>query len=313
MENNKSVKEFKEGDHINTNLLISSLVRGVTNAGLPYLSLSLQDKTKSIDGKLWDVKPEIEKELAVGKVFNFDLEINMYRNNLQAKVIRVFPVDPSSIDMNDYVFTSPVSKDELRNNIAEGINQINNENISKIVNGMLNYYSSDVYEYPAAAKIHHNFIGGLATHVSGMIKVANALADIYPSVNRDYLVAGVILHDLGKIEEFTSPSITEYSIQGKLLGHISIVDARLLQIARELKLEDSEELMVLRHMVLSHHGEYEYGSPVLPETLEAELLTYIDNIDSKVAIINKALDDVKEGEFSQKIFAMENRCFYKHK
>lgn len=313
MENNKSVKEFKEGDHINTNLLISSLVRGVTNAGLPYLSLSLQDKTKSIDGKLWDVKPEIEKELAVGKVFNFDLEINMYRNNLQAKVIRVFPVDPSSIDMNDYVFTSPVSKDELRNNIAEGINQINNENISKIVNGMLNYYSSDVYEYPAAAKIHHNFIGGLATHVSGMIKVANALADIYPSVNRDYLVAGVILHDLGKIEEFTSPSITEYSIPGKLLGHISIVDARLLQIARELKLEDSEELMVLRHMVLSHHGEYEYGSPVLPETLEAELLTYIDNIDSKVAIINKALDDVKEGEFSQKIFAMENRCFYKHK
>lgn len=313
MDEVKQVKDFKEGDHINTNLLISSLVRGITNSGAPYLSLSLQDKSKAIDAKMWDVKPEIEKELAVGKVFNFNLEINMYRNNLQAKVIKVFPVDPASIDMNDFVFTSPISKDDLRNNISEGINQINNENISKIVNAMLNYYKGDVYEYPAAAKIHHNFIGGLATHVSGMIKVANALADIYPSVNRDYLIAGVILHDLGKIEEFTSPSITEYSVSGKLLGHISIVDARLLQVGKDLKLEDSEELLILRHMVLSHHGQYEYGSPVLPETLEAELLSYVDNIDSKVEIINKALADVKPGEFSSKVFAMENRCFYKHK
>lgn len=313
MENNKKVKDFKEGDHINANLLISSLVRGVTNSGAPYLSLNLQDSTKGIDAKMWDVKPEIEKELSTGKVFNFDLEINTYRNNLQAKVIKVFPVDPTSVDMNDFLFTSPISKDELRKNIAEGINQINNENISKIVNAMLNFYANDVYEYPAAAKIHHNFIGGLATHVSGMIKVANALADIYPSVNRDYLLAGVILHDLGKIEEFTSPSVTEYSIKGKLLGHISIMDARLLEVGKELKLDESEELMILRHMILSHHGQHEYGSPILPETLEAELLTYIDNIDSKVAIIDKGLADVKPGEFSQKIFAMENRQFYKHK
>lgn len=313
MDEVKQVKDFKEGDHINANLLISSLVRGIANNAAPYLSLSLQDKTKAIDAKIWDVKPEIEKELVAGKVFNFNLEINTYRNNLQAKVLKVFPVDPASVDMNDFVFTSPISKDELRKNISEGINQIDNENISKIVNGMLNYYANDVYDYPAAAKIHHNFIGGLATHVSGMLKIANALSDIYPCVNRDYLIAGVILHDLGKIEEFTSPSITEYSVSGKLLGHISIMDARLLQVGKDLKLEDSEELMVLRHMILSHHGKYEYGSPVLPETLEAELLTFIDNIDSKIFVIDKALADVKTGEFTQKIFAMDNRCFYKHK
>ena len=309
----KLVKDFKEGEHINTNLLISSLVKGVTNSGAPYLSLSLQDNSKAIDAKMWDVKGEIDKQLSVGKVFNFELEINMYRNNLQAKVIKVFPISQSEINMEDYIFNSPVSKDELRKCIADGLNQINNENIAKIVNSLLNYYSKDVYEYPAAAKIHHNFIGGLATHVSGMIKLANALADIYPSVNRDYLLGGVIIHDLGKIEEFESPILTEYSTKGKLLGHISIIDARLLQIGKDLNLEDSEELLVLRHMVLSHHGEYEYGSPILPETLEAELLTYIDNIDSKVAIIDKALSDVKVGEFSGRIFAMDNRYFYKHK
>ena len=309
----KLVKDFKEGEHISTNLLVSSLVKGVTNSGAPYLSLLLQDSSKAIEAKLWDVKGEIEKQLAVGKVFNFELEVYMYRNNLQAKIIKVFPISQNEVNLIDYVFNSPVSKDELRKNIADGINQINNENISKIVNAMLNYYNKAVYEYPAASKIHHNFIGGLATHVSGMLKVANALADIYPSVNRDYLIAGVILHDLGKIEEFTSPVLTEYSTKGKLLGHISIMDARLLQIGSELNLEDSEELLLLRHMILSHHGQHEFGSPVLPETLEAELLTYIDNIDSKVAVIDKNLADIKEGEFTQRIFSLENRCFYKHK
>ena len=310
---NKKVKDFKEGDHLSVPLLISALTRGVTNSGAPYLSMTLQDATKAIDAKLWDVKSEIEKELQVGKVYEFELEINLYRNNLQAKVIRVFPLIQSELKMEDFIFNSPISKNDLRRNIADGINQINNENISKIVNGLLNHYENDVYEYPAAARIHHNFIGGLATHVSGMLKVGQALCEIYPSINRDYLLAGIILHDLGKIEEFTSPIITEYSPAGKLLGHISILDARLLEIGKELKLEDSEELLLLRHMVLSHHGKHEFGSPVLPETIEAEVLTYIDNIDAKIAIIEKAFEDINEGEFTQKIFAMENRVFYKHR
>lgn len=310
---NKLVKDFIEGDHINANLLISSLTKGVTNSGAPYLSLVLQDNSKAIDAKMWDVKSEIEKELGVGKVFNFDLEVNMYRNNLQAKVIKVFPVSQSEIDMTDYVFNSPISKDDLRSYIAEAINTINNEKISKIVNAVLNQYENAVYEYPAAAKIHHNFVGGLATHTVGMLKLASAVCDIYPSINRDYLIAGVILHDIGKIEEFTSPIVTEYSTAGKLLGHISIMDAILLSVGKELKLEDSEELMLLRHMVLSHHGKQEFGSPVLPETLEAEVLSHIDDLDSKIAIIEKSLADIKEGQFSSKVFAADNRTFYKHK
>lgn len=309
----KKVKDFNEGERVNTSLLISSLVRGTTNSGSPYLSLVLQDSTKSIEAKLWDVKPELEKQLEVGKVYDFDVEVIKYKNNLQAKVLKVLPRPQFEIDMNEYVFRSPVSKDVLRSNIQEGINMIENENIAKIVSGALNYYANDVYEYPAAAKIHHNFIGGLATHTSGMIKVAAALCGIYPSLSKDYLIAGVIIHDLGKIEELTSPVVTEYSKQGKLLGHISIMDARLLEIGKDLGLEDSEELLILRHMVLSHHGQLEYGSPMRPETLEAEMLNLIDNIDARINTIDKALAEVKEGEFTQKIFALENRVFYKHK
>lgn len=308
----KQVKDFNEGEHLQTNLLISNVVKGTTNSGAPYLSLTLQDSSKAIEAKLWDVKPELASQIEVGKVYDFDLEIIKYKNNLQAKVLKVMPVAQNSVNMDDFLFKSPISKDELRNTIQEGINQIKNENIARIVSSMLNFYSNDVYDYPAASKIHHNFIGGLATHTAGMLKIGLALCELYPSLNKDYLVAGIILHDLGKIEELTSPVVTEYSDKGKLLGHISIMDARLAQIGQELKLDDSDELLILRHMVLSHHGEYEYGSPVRPETLEAEVLSQIDNIDAKINIITKALDEINPGEFTQKLFAMDNRVFYKY-
>ena len=309
----KKVKDFTEGERVSTDLLISQLVRGTTNSGSPYLSLVLQDNSKSIEAKLWDVKPELEKQLEVGKVYDFDMEIIKYKNNLQAKVLKVLPLPQADIDMEQFVFRSPISKDNLRSSIQEGLSLIENDNIARIVSGALNYYANDVYEYPAAAKIHHNFIGGLATHTSGMIKIAVALCSIYPSIDRDLLLAGVILHDLGKIEELSSPVVTEYTKEGKLLGHISIMDARLLQIGNELDLADSEELLLLRHMVLSHHGQLEFGSPVRPETMEAEILNLIDNIDARINTIEKALADVKEGEFTQKLFSMENRVFYKHK
>ena len=307
------VIDLKEGDRLNIRLLVFGLTKGVTNSGAPYLSLVLQDCTKQIEAKLWDVKPEVEKELVVGRVFDFEMEINRYRGVLQAKVIRVLPINQAEIDINAYLSQSSISKEVLHKNIEDGVNSINNTNLALLVNALLNYYGNDFYDYPAASKIHHNFIGGLATHVSGMLKLAYAIAEIYPLVNRDYLVAGVIVHDLGKIEELTSPIVTEYSTTGKLLGHISILDARLLEVAKQLHLEDSEELLILRHMVLAHHGQYEYGSPVLPETVEAEMLTFVDNIDARINIMDKALADIKPGEFTQKVFALDNRCFYKHK
>lgn len=309
----KQVKDFIEGERLDVNLLISNLVKGTTNSGAPYLSLNLQDNSKAIEAKLWDVKPELASQLETGKVYNFSLEIIKYKNNLQAKVLKVLPVSENEINMEDFLFKSPVPIEELKNTIQTGLNSIENENIARIVSAMLNHYANDLYEYPAASKIHHNFIGGLATHTTGMLKIAQAIASLYPQINKDYLYAGCILHDLGKIEELTSPVVTEYSTAGKLLGHISIMDARLAEIGRDLKLEDSEELLIIRHMILSHHGELEYGSPIRPATLEAEILSMIDNIDAKINIIDKALSEIKEGEFTQKLFAMDNRVFYKHK
>lgn len=307
------VKDFQEGQRLKEKLMISASTGGVTNSGAPYLNLTLQDNSKSIEAKLWDVKPEIQKQIESGKVYEFDLEIHRYKNNLQAKVLNIMPIPQSEINPEDYTFRSPISQEELKNEIQKALNSIENPIVLKIVNATLNKYQNEFYQYPAASKIHHNFIGGLATHTVGMLKLADSICSIYPEINRDYLFGGVILHDVGKIIEFSSPVLTEYTVEGKLLGHISIMDAILANITKELLVEDSEEAKLLRHMVLAHHGAYEFGSPVLPMTLEAEVLSYIDNLDSKINVINKALEDIGEGEFSNKLFALDNRSFYKHK
>ena len=309
---NKKVADFKEGEHLEMPLLVAGLTKGTTNSGAPYLSLILQDDSKDIEAKIWDVKPEIAKEMEVGKVFEFEFDVIKYRQNLQLKIAKVLPLIQSEINKSDFIFKSPIKKDELRSALSEAINRIKDPIIAKITVAVLNEYGEAFYEYPAASKIHHSFIGGLATHVKGMLEIAKAITEIYPQVDYDYLCAGIILHDLGKIEELSSPIVTEYTTKGKLLGHISILHAKLTEVIDDLKLSEAKEALILRHMVLAHHGQLEFGSPVRPMTLEAELLYLIDNIDARINTITKALDQIKEGEFTPKLFALENRSFYKH-
>ena len=145
-----------------------------------------------------------------------------------------------------------------------------------------------------------------------MAELGDFLAKKYAPVNRDLLITGILLHDLGKIVELEGPVIYHYSVEGKLLGHISIMVSEIRMAAKELGI-DNETPLLLEHMVLSHHDKPEYGSPVSPLTKEALLLTYIDNMDSKMAIVDKALEGINPGEFTQKIFPLDGRTMYKPK
>ena len=145
-----------------------------------------------------------------------------------------------------------------------------------------------------------------------MLNLAEVVCSLYPMLHRDLLLGGVLLHDIGKLVELSGPVITEYTMEGKLLGHISIMQAKVAQVADRLQLE-GEEVILLRHMVLSHHGHYDYGSPVLPMLPEAEMLYFIDNMDARMNSLQKAIDPIEEGEFTPRIFSLENRSFYKSK
>lgn len=167
-------------------------------------------------------------------------------------------------------------------------------------------------EAPAATRNHHEFMSGLAYHVVSMLHLAKSIANLYPSLNTDLLYAGIILHDLGKVRELSGPIDTEYTIEGKLIGHISIIASEIHQAANELGIE-GEEVMLLEHIVLSHHGKGEWGSPKPPLLREAEIIHYIDNLDAKMNMMDRALQKVEPGQFSERIMPLENRTFYRPK
>lgn len=308
----KTIQELMDGDTGTFTYLIKEVNKGVTSKGAPYLSLNLQDKTGNIDAKLWSAKPEQINGFKAGMILQFNGEVLSHNKQLQMRVNDCRILDRHSINLLDFVREGDIPRAQLKKEIEERIAAFENQTLKTLVSKVLEQYEKDFYAYPAASKLHHDFVGGLATHVWGMLKLAEAICQCYPMLNKDLLYSGVILHDVGKCIELSGPVITEYTMEGKLLGHISIMQSLVDSIAKENHLE-GEEIILVRHMILSHHGEYEYGSPVLPMIPEAEMLHYIDNMDARMNVLAKAYEGVEEGEFTPRIFAMENRSFYKSK
>lgn len=305
------IREFKEKQRYTMNLLVKNVVKGVTQKGAPYLSLVLQDNSGTIDGKLWDASAEDMEAAKPGHVEQLSFEVLDYNNALQLRVHSIQDLDQEPIDLSEYVMASPVAVSELKTRINGYISSITNPVLQKLVKGMYEKVGRTFFDYPAASRIHHNYLGGLAEHTLGMANLAEYIAGAYPFLNRDLLIAGVLIHDMGKTAELGGLVSNEYTLEGKLIGHISIGHGWLMETAETLGLANETETMLLRHMILSHHGKHEFGSPVLPEIPEAEALYLIDNIDSRMVSLRSALETVKPGQWSQKMFAFDNRQFYK--
>lgn len=304
------ISELSSMQNINMPLLVTQVKSGVTNAGAPYLSITFRDNSGSIEGKLWDVKEKHNKIIKTGKVLNVKADVINYRNCLQLKVIDCN--EPTEeVDMQQFVLSGPYSKETLKEYIDEEINKINNSDIFRIVNSIYKQYEKEIYSSAAAAKNHHEYFGGLATHVYSMLHLSEMICINYPYLNKDLLTAGVLLHDIGKVIELKTGPVTEYTLEGKLLGHISISQTIIKETADKLNI-NSEVVTLLRHMVLAHHGQYEFGSPVLPMIIEAEALHFIDDMDAKMTMIEKELNAIGEKEFTARLFALDNRSFYKH-
>lgn len=305
------IKDFIQNTPIQLPLLIGNVSQGVTQNGAPYLSLVLQDSSGQIEGKWWDVPKEALDAAETGKIGLVSADVLLYRGALQ---LRVKGIDYSgTYDLSEFAVASEFDTEFLKNKIQSYIDMIENPVYSQLVKGCFDHYGDSFFEYPAATRNHHDFVGGLATHVYTMCQTAVGLKEVYPLINLDLLLAGILVHDMGKIEEYTRALLSEYSTEGKLLGHISIMQAQLFSIAQKLGLENTEESMLLRHLVLAHHGLMEYGSPVRPLVVEAEILHFIDNIDARMNMFDKLMDNLDEGEFSPRTFSLENRSFYKPK
>lgn len=310
----KLISELVEQETVEIPLMVYQVTKGIANNGSPYLSILFQDKTGQIEAKLWDVKPEQVQLFQPGVVGITKGEVLKYRNAFQLKILQFSVVEQSKIkDMGRFIQTSDIAVEELQQYVYQQLESISHMPLRIVVKALLNESQQQFFTYPAASKNHHEFMNGLATHVYGMLKLGDAICTLYPELNRDLVIAGILMHDLGKTIELSGAVLTEYTVAGRLLGHISIMQAMIAGKAKELGYEDEESILLLRHMVLSHHGEYEFGSPVLPLIPEAEILTFIDNIDARMNMMNKALSGVDAGSFAQRSYSLENRAFYKSK
>lgn len=307
----RTIETLKPGDSVEAYFLIHRAVQGVTGAGKPYLTLYLKDQSGDIESKVWTVSEEDLKTLVAESIVKVRGDVIDYRGRTQMKVNRIrLANEEDGVKLESFLESAPVSTDDMSDELMKFVVDITNANLQRIVRLLLKKYHQEFLTYPAASSNHHNFVSGLIYHVVTMLKQAEALCDIYPSLNRSLLYAGIIVHDMGKVKELSGPVATTYTVEGNLLGHISIMSDEINEIAREHHIE-GEEILLLRHMVLAHHGKYEYGSPKLPMVKEAEILHFIDNIDARMQMFDKHLRKIEPGTFTERIFPLENRQFYK--
>lgn len=309
----KGILDYEVGEAVDVFLLIKSTTKGIASNQKPYLSIIFQDSSGEIEAKLWDVSEEVEKTYKPETIVRLAGDIQNFRGRLQLRIKHIRTALPTDdVQISDFLERAPISMQVLKEQVYAYLEQINNPTIHQLTERLLKKYEASFFEYPAATKNHHEFVSGLAYHVVTMLKLAESIANIYPSLNKDLLYSGVILHDLGKVIELSGPISTSYTVEGNLLGHITIMVSEIAKVAEELQV-DGDEVLVLQHLVLTHHGKAEWGSPKAPMIKEAEILHFIDNIDAKMNMMDRALERVKPGEFTERIFALENRSFYQPK
>ena len=306
------ISDFYDGMKVQGQFLVANAAKCVTNAGLTYFNVELKDASGSISAKKWDATKEDEDIFVAGNVVNIVANALQYRDNLQLKILEATKVDPDNIDFTVLLTPPPIPREVLEEKFNKFVESVQDPDCRKLLEYFINKYSNELYVHPAGVSVHHEYSSGLLMHLTSMAELGDFLAVKYAPVNRDLLITGILLHDIGKITELEGPIVYHYSTEGKLLGHISIMVAEIRIAAKELNIT-SEIPMLLEHMVLSHHDKPEFGSPIFPMIKEALLLTYIDNMDSKMAIAGKALDAVEPGEFTQKIYPLDNRTLYKPK
>lgn len=314
----KKIGDFNKNDKIEGYFLIKTVDCKVTNNSTTnkYLDFNFTDSTGEINAKLWECNNEIEQLFKDNMLVKVRGVVNEYRGKLQLKIEKIRNVTlEDNVNIDDFVLSAPYKSEDMFDIILEFIEKIKNSDIRGITEQIILECSEKMMHYPAAKSNHHAVRGGLLYHTTTMLKAGEKLLEIYKHLNSDLLYAGVILHDIAKIFEMDSSElgiVSQYTTEGQLLGHI-VLGINLIDRAGCKIGADKEIIILLQHMILSHHYEPEYGSPKRPMIPEAELLHHLDIIDARMYDMNKALSDVNDGEFSEKIYSLDNVSIYKSK
>ncbi|AND80062.1 3'-5' exoribonuclease YhaM family protein [Streptococcus pantholopis] len=309
------ISQMKKDELFEGFYLIKSAEVRKTRAGKNYIAFTFQDDSGEISGNLWDAQPYNISEFTAGKVIHMKGRREVYNGTPQVNQITLrHPQAGEPNDPADFREKPPVDVSDVKDYLEQMMFKIENAVWQRLVRSLYRKFAKEFFTYPAAKTNHHAFESGLAYHTATMVRLADSIGDIYPELNKSLLFAGIMLHDLAKVIELSGPDNTEYTIRGNLIGHIALIDEEITKALLELNIDDTkEDVIVLRHVILSHHGQLEYGSPVRPRIMEAEIIHIIDNLDAEMMMMTTALKRVESGEMTSRIFAMDNRPFYKPK
>lgn len=295
------VEQLKQGDRVDDVFLVKTARLGETRAGKPYLVMTVMDRSGELDGPVWDNAEQLQQVCRPGELIRLSGQVQSYREKLQLKIDTIHPVSREQADLADFLPTAPGDRKAMAAELRKVIRSVENPYISKLLNcffgreeDWLRFCSA-----PAAKGIHHAYIGGLMEHALSMARIADMLAAHYEGVDRSLLLAGVLLHDIGKVEELRiANGVIDYTDKGRLKGHLVIGSELVGRAAAGIKGFPQDTLEQLQHLILSHHGRQEFGSPVVPMTVEAFLLNYIDELDSKMNVLEQLRRKMKDAGMS---------------
>lgn len=303
---------LQKDDRFEGFLLVRSAEKRTGSTGNPYLDMTLADSSGDMNAKVWNTTQEAPVPGAVVKARGLITEFN---GRLQFRVEKFRSAAPEdNVDLSLLVASAPDKPEDMLKTIDDVIGGMKNDTLQKVVRYLVNGLRDRLYYYPAAQRLHHAERSGLLHHTTSMLNVASALLTCYPALDGELLKAGIIVHDLGKILEMDSDeygNVADYTRDGLLLGHLVRGVSRVREAARECGISDDDEyLLLLEHMILSHHGEAEYGSPRPPMFPEAEMLHFIDVIDARMNEMEGILARTPEGIFSEKIWSLDRRIYH---
>lgn len=293
------VNELADGDTVNeVFLLADKQMRANRNADM-YLLATFRDKSGVINGLMWNVNEERLQHISSGDMVQVKGKIQLYQGALQMIVTRIDAVSQNDFDEEDFLIQPHANVEPLLDRLKELISTISCDRLRTLGDCFLNddQLVEDLCSAPAGVRAHHAYQGGLIEHIVSMAEVADRLCGLYSQVNRDLLLLGVLMHDLGKVRELSWDPALAYTDEGQLLGHmniaVEILNDKLLETRGQMggTEVDAEDILRLKHMILSHHGSLEHGSPRVPMTLEAIVLHQIDNLDAKLHEFTRSIED----------------------
>ena len=313
------VSNLKTGEEITTYLMVKAIALKVGSNRKTYLDLMLGDCTGEISGKKWDIADEevagLER-IKEGNIIKVRAQVTEWNGMKQLKISRIrLTGAEDELDIKDFVKAAPEDPQEMYEYILGKAKGMDDSKLSALCARVLEEHKEKLLYYPAAAKNHHAEMAGLLWHVKRMLMLGEKACEVYTNLNKDLLLAGVILHDVEKMTEILSNEMgisPGYSFEGKMLGHLVLGVRELEKICGEMGIDEETKVM-LEHMVISHHYEPDFGSPVRPLFPEAEMLHYLDIIDAKMFDMEEAVNRAEPGEFSDRVWTLDNRTIYHRK